>query len=28
MAQELVQVMPEAVHMHPSGYLMVDYGRL
>jgi len=28
MAQELAQVMPEAVHMHPSGYLMVDYGRL
>ena len=28
MAQELAQVMPEAVHQHPSGYLMVDYGRL
>jgi len=28
MAQELAQIMPEAVHMHPSGYLMVDYGRL
>jgi hypothetical protein len=28
MAQELLEVMPEAVHQHPSGYLMVDYGRL
>jgi len=28
MAQELMEVMPEAVHQHPSGYLMVDYGRL
>lgn len=28
MAQELMDVMPEAVHQHPSGYLMVDYGRL
>jgi hypothetical protein len=28
MAQELLQVMPDAVHQHPSGYLMVDYGRL
>jgi hypothetical protein len=28
MAQELIEVMPEAVHQHPSGYLMVDYGRL
>ena len=28
MAQELMQVMPDAVHQHPSGYLMVDYGRL
>ena len=27
-AQELMQVMPDAVHQHPSGYLMVDYGRL
>lgn len=28
MAQELMEVMPEAVHQHSSGYLMVDYGRL
>lgn len=28
MAQELMQVMPNAVHQHPSGYFMVDYGRL
>jgi len=28
MAQELLDVMPDAVHQHPSGYLMVDYGRL
>ena len=28
MAQELLEVMPDAVHQHPSGYLMVDYGRL
>ena len=28
MAQELMEVMPEAVHQHPSGFLMVDYGRL
>jgi len=28
MAQELLQVMPDAVHQHSSGYLMVDYGRL
>jgi len=28
MAQELMEVMPEAVIEHPSGYLMVDYGRL
>jgi hypothetical protein len=27
-AQELMQVMPDAVHQHPNGYLMVDYGRL
>ena len=26
-AQELMQVMPDAVHQHPNGYLMVDYGR-
>ena len=28
MAQEALEVMPEAVSLHPSGYLMVDYGRL
>jgi hypothetical protein len=28
MAQELMQVMPDAVHQHSSGYLMVDYGRI
>jgi len=28
MAQELMEVMPEAVIQHPSGYLMVDYGRI
>jgi len=28
MAQELLEVMPDAVHQHQSGYLMVDYGRL
>jgi hypothetical protein len=28
MAQELMVVMPEAVHQHPAGFLMVDYGRL
>jgi hypothetical protein len=28
MAQELLEVMPDAVHQHPSGYLTVDYGRL
>jgi hypothetical protein len=28
MAQELMEVMPDAVHQHSSGYLMVDYGRL
>ena len=28
MAQELMEVMPEAVHQHPVGFLMVDYGRL
>jgi len=28
MAQELMEVMPEAVHQHPAGFLMVDYGRL
>jgi hypothetical protein len=25
-AQEVAQVRPDAVHEHPSGYLMVDYG--
>jgi hypothetical protein len=24
-AQELAQTRPDAVHEHPSGYLMVDY---
>jgi len=28
MAQELMEVMPDAVHQHPAGFLMVDYGRL
>ena len=28
MAQELEQVKPGAVHMHPSGYRMVDYGKV
>lgn len=28
MAQEVMDVQPEAVLMHPSGYMMVDYGRL
>jgi hypothetical protein len=28
MAQEVEQVMPEAIHIHPSGYMMVDYGRI
>lgn len=28
MAQEALEVAPDAVAMHPSGYLMVDYGRL
>jgi len=27
-AQELQQVQPEAVSIHPSGYLMVDYSRI
>jgi len=27
MAQELMQVMPDAVYQHPNGYFMVDYGR-
>lgn len=28
MAQELMQVMPDAVHQDSNGYFMVDYGRL
>ena len=28
MAQELLLTRPELVHVHPSGYLMVDYGGL
>lgn len=28
MADEVLTVRPEAVVMHPSGYMMVDYGRL
>ena len=28
MAQELMQVKPEAVAVHPSGYLMVNYGAI
>ena len=28
MADEVLTVRPEAVLMHPSGYMMVDYGRL
>lgn len=28
MAQELLNVKPSAVHIHPSGYLMVNYGDL
>jgi hypothetical protein len=28
MAQDVLRVKPEAVAVHPSGYLMVDYGRL
>jgi hypothetical protein len=28
MAQEVLQIKPEAVFMHPSGYLMVNYGAL
>ena len=27
-AQELLEVKPEAVYLHPSGFLMVDYGSL
>lgn len=28
MAQELQEVMPDAVHRHPAGYLMVDYAKI
>jgi len=28
MAQEVQEVLPEAIHIHPSGFMMVDYGRL
>ena len=28
MAQDVMQSRPDAVAMHPSGYLMVDYGKL
>jgi hypothetical protein len=28
MAQEVLTVRPDAVGLHPDGYLMVDYGRL
>lgn len=28
MAQELLEVAPHLVHVHPSGYLMVNYGGL
>jgi hypothetical protein len=28
MAQEALRVKPEAVMLHPSGYLMVNYGLL
>lgn len=28
MAQEVLKVKPSAVHIHDSGYFMVDYGRL
>lgn len=28
MAQEVLQTNPSAVHVHPSGFLMVDYGAL
>lgn len=27
-AQEVLKVIPEAVHEHPSGYLMVDYSKV
>ena len=28
MAQEVQEVLPEAIHIDPSGFMMVDYGRL
>tara|TARA_R110002051_G_scaffold325625_1_gene429513 strand:- start:19052 stop:20326 length:1275 start_codon:yes stop_codon:yes gene_type:complete len=28
MAQDVLEVIPDAVHEHPSGYLMVDYGAI
>lgn len=28
MAQEVLHVKPEAVYLHPDGFLMVDYGQL
>jgi hypothetical protein len=28
MAQEVADIIPAAVHVHPSGWLMVDYGAL
>ena len=28
MAQEVEQVMPQAVIYHPDGYMMVQYGRI
>jgi hypothetical protein len=28
MAQEVAEITPSAVHVHPSGFLMVDYGAL
>jgi hypothetical protein len=28
MAQDVLQVKPEAVYLHPDGFLMVDYGAL
>jgi hypothetical protein len=28
MAQEVLTVKPDAVAMHPSGYLMVDYAAI
>ena len=28
MAQEVQEVLPEAIHIHPSGFMMVNYGRL